>query len=219
MQSRYNRYARTANPWPSARGFLRRLGRGSLFSRCMDDPRSVPSVYSPSGTCTPLARIAADGLLEVEDIVQVLAKIKDISFDEAYAVAHLILEEADAGRAPVQADTLPETGKAETGKINFVEYMASSESGSKMISFDSYLNQALKIAKIRPESDHDACKRAFERARQLSFLGTRARTAAPDPPTVGNDGPPEPGQLKWLQQETPNLGPPRVLPHNPHPQE
>lgn len=64
---------------------------------------------------------AADGQLEVEDLVQVLAKIKDISFDEAYAVAHLILEEADADKTPVHADTLSASREAGTGKIDFGE--------------------------------------------------------------------------------------------------
>lgn len=98
------------------------------------------------------------------------------------------------------------------------EYMTSSEAGSRMISFETYLQLALKIAKIRPETDHDACKRAFGRARQLSFPSTRAAVqlivaddgatvpAVPpkplplDPPAGGSD-PPVTVQREWLQHE------------------
>lgn len=125
----------------------------------------------------PSLTLSTHGVVQVEDLVQTLARIKKITFDQAWAVAHLIMESADEDTmvgflpSPLKTSTSNVTVKRQPsglGKIDFGEYMVASE-GEKMMSFEKFLELAPKMATIHVNSDYETCKRAFMRARQVSF--------------------------------------------------
>ena len=57
------------------------------------------------------------------------------------------------------------TMQKEWNKIDFGEFMVSSEQG-QMMSWDSYLETAVQMAKVNPNLDRGACEAAFLKARR-----------------------------------------------------
>jgi len=108
-----------------------------------------------------------DGQLEIDDVVQSLAKIKDITFDQAFAVAHLILERADNDKAPKSKDSITYDPDG-AGKLDFSEYLVAS-AGGQMIPFEQYLKIAPTRAKIRTDIDRSESERKFAAARAKGF--------------------------------------------------
>ena len=63
----------------------------------------------------------------------------------------------------------------ESNKIDFGEFMVSSEQG-QMISWESYLESAVRMAKVNPNLDRGVCEAAFQKARR-EIESKKAKTA------------------------------------------
>ena len=100
-------------------------------------------------------------------MVQAYARIKECNFDQAFAIAHIILDRADNDDKPKKKDdiTYDAAGK---GLLDFPEYLMASEGGA-MIPFERYLQIAPSLAKIRPDIDRADCEQKFLAARAKAF--------------------------------------------------
>ena len=107
-----------------------------------------------------------DGEMNEIDIVQSLALIGRCSFDQAYAMAHIILKHAD-----VDTKLSHLKGEAtEAATLDFVEYMQATESAKMVPPFEKYLTmveaEAFPDGTFPATSNRKACKEAFDEVRQ-----------------------------------------------------
>ena len=126
-----------------------------------------------------------NGSIEAVDIVKVFAHVEGVSWEQAHAIAHMILADADTS----------DEGEAEGGPpgLSYVEYMTCLEGDA--IDFDKFL-KALHYKKDAP--DRDECRLAFEEVRASLPPVQRGGGAATDgalppaapmpPPAAAADG-------------------------------
>ena len=110
-----------------------------------------------------------DGQINEVDVVQTLALIHECTFEQAYAITHIILEHGDIDTKGIQYKLSESSAKEqENATLDFAEYMKATEP-TRMIGFEKYLEMAPKIANIPHTSNREACEDAFNNARSKAF--------------------------------------------------
>ena len=116
-----------------------------------------------------------DGQLDVKDLVCTYARIDGVEFDQAFAVAHLVMEEADKdaakGRSFFGSTKKVAPSKHGASYVDFSEFLVAREGGG-MIPWSEYLNIAVEQAHSDPRvvdlmaiSDKEECQRLFDQVK------------------------------------------------------
>ena len=146
-----------------------------------------------------------DGAIELGDLVQTFARIKGITFEQAYAVAHIVASRADTenkeaaamkkgrgglfgrlrGKASSTAETqvAPEPAAVGSDGIDFGEFLVAREGGG-MIKFEKFLNIATTMLNKGQAGKGEAddvlkaeCRRLFDAAKDQQKVTAQAKLA------------------------------------------
>ena len=129
-----------------------------------------------------------DGSLDVTEIVTRLAPIPGITFEQALAIATIIVKSADKNERPTKkrnSQVAPHVSMRSMVKnqaVEFGEFMVAADGGN-MISWEKYLDEVGKSVDItKANVDHKMCEESFDRAKAAAAcsVGALAQVAAPN---------------------------------------
>lgn len=116
-----------------------------------------------------------DHTIDAASLCSAFACINEVNFEQAWAMAHLVLEACDSradkkrrrgiGLRRMVAPNDGTTTGSEEATLNFGEFLVATESG-QMIDFQRFLAEAPSVAKVNPSVDKAMCERTFAFARK-----------------------------------------------------
>ena len=156
---------------------------------------------------------SSDGQLDMEELVEAFARIPGMSFEQAFAISHLILTSADGQKgmksksasqkksprkvrgAKDQVHPMAGAPAAEAkGMVDFGEFMVAMESGN-MVSWQEYLDVVVAKEQATPNTaaDRAACRMCFNESRARQWQeAERANEETPNRSLSLDAGPPAP---------------------------